>query len=163
MTTIQGCQFDSVGSLPFSPALRALYINGDFAARPVTYGRGRVWVDVTGADPLGAFWRDIEKGDGDPASFPRHLDARRHAGLGGGGYCSRATLPAMLEAAGERPWSLWLATLDGTADPSLIPELAQLPSHVTLIGIQALPASMLGFNADLTLILDADYWNSRHA
>lgn len=161
LKNIHGIQVDTAGHLPFTPALQAFYVNGDFAHKPVTYGRGRVWIDVNGGAPGAAFWRDIEKGNGDPASFGAWLDRRRHlTGSPGGGYCSRSSLAAMITSAGARPWSLWLATLDGTADPDVIPELAQLPAHVTLVGIQAIPAAMLGFNADLTVILDKAYWDS---
>lgn len=164
MTTIQGVQFDTAGHLPFTPALQAFYVNGDFARRPYAVGPGRVWIDVNGTAPGRAFWRDIEKGDGTPAGFGRWLDQRHElTGGPGGGYCDRSTLPAMIASAGPRPWSLWLATLDGTTDPAVIPELAQLPAHVTLVGIQAVPARMLGFNADLTVILDPAYWDKHHA
>lgn len=163
MTTIHGVQFDTVGRLPFTPALQAFYVNGDFAHEPYSVGRGRVWIDVNGTAPGRAFWRDIEKGDGTPAGFGAWLD-HRHALTGGpgGGYCDRSNLPGMIASAGRRDWSLWLATLDGTTDPGLIPELEHLPANVTLVAIQAVPAAMLGFNADLSVILDGAYWDKHH-
>jgi hypothetical protein len=153
MRTIYGVQFDAVAPLPFTPALQALYINGRFATPP-QYGRGRVYIDVLGTAPRGAFWRDIERGDGTPADFPGWLDQRHAAGMGwGGGYCSRNLLPEMISRAGARPWSLWLATLDGTTDPVIT-----LPPTVTLVAVQAIPAAMLGFAADLSVVTDPGYW-----
>ncbi len=162
--TIHGIQFDTAGHLPFTPALQAFYVNGRFAHTPYSVGRGRVWIDVNGTAPNMAFWRDIEKGDGSPEGFGSWLD-QRHTATGGpgGGYCDRSNLPAMLASAGRRPWSLWLATLDGTTDPALIPELARLPASVTLAAIQAVPAAMLGFPADMSVVLDPAYWDKHHA
>jgi hypothetical protein len=158
--TIYGLQFDSIGKLPFEPALEAHYVDGPVSTYPgpITYGPGRVWIDPTGAKPDAAFWRDIEQGDGTPADFPGWLDERHAAGHGwGGGYCSRDLLPAMLAAAGSRPWSLWLATLDGTTDPAVV-----LPSHVTLCAVQAFPAQMVGgMTVDVSVVVNASYW-ARH-
>lgn len=159
---IVGVQFDSVNPLPFTPKLQALYLTGRFAVKPV-YGRGRVYIDVNGSNPLGAFWRDIETGDGDPSSFPGWLDIKHHAGQAGGGYCNLSTLPGMIREAGRRPWSLWLATLDGTDVPTALAAVAELPPNVTFVGIQAIPAEYLGFNADQTMIFDSAYWTGRHA
>ncbi len=160
---IHGLQWDTSTRLPFTPRLQALYVNGRFASVP-HFGRGRVYIDVLGTAPAKAFWRDIEPGDGTPEGFGHWLDAR-HAAVGswGGGYCDRARLPGMIAAAGRRPWSLWLATLDTTADPAAIAQLASLPPNVTLVAIQAFGAQHLGFNADLSVVLDHDYWAERAA
>ena len=159
---IYGLQWDSTGRLPFTPPLQALYANGRFAG-PVHYGRGRVYVDVNGSAPHAAFWRDIEPGNGEPEGFGHWLD-QRHAATGswGGGYCDRAWLPRMIASAGRRPWSLWLATLDATADPGAIAELGQLPPNVTLVAIQAFGEQHLGFSADLSVVVSKAYWE-RHA
>jgi hypothetical protein len=157
--TIYGVQFDTVSPLPFVPALQAFYINGRYAHKPVTYGRGRVWVDVNGTDPAGAFWLDVETGDAAPVQVPGWLSKRAVAGLGEGGiYCGRALLPAVLHHAGQRPFSLWLATLDGNTTPDV-----SLPATVTLSAVQAIPRQMLGFNADLSVVTDRAYWAERHA
>lgn len=162
--SICGLQFDSISPLPFTPALQAHYVDGPVSKWPgkITYERGYVWIDATGASPKAAFWRDIEQGDGTPADFPGWLDERHAAGLGwGGGYCSRDLLPEMISRAGSRPWSLWLATLDGT-----IPDAAELelPSNITLIAVQAFPAAMVGgINIDVSVVVDEAYWTERHA
>ena len=160
--TVYGLQFDSIAPLPFTPALQAHYVDGAVSkwSGKITYGRGWVWIDATGASPRAAFWRDIEQGDGTPADFPGWLDQRHAAGLGwGGGYCSRDLLPDMIRCAGTRPWSLWLATLDGTTDPGLT-----LPSTVTLVAVQAFPAAMTGgLPADVSVVVDQAYWERRHA
>lgn len=160
---IHGLQWDSTTTLPFTPPLQALYINGRFASAP-HYGRGRVYIDVDGTASAKAFWRDIEPGNGTPEGFGHWLDERHAAGCGwGGGYCDRNDLPAMITSAGRRPWSLWLATLDGTADPAAIAQLASLPPNVTLVAIQAFGTQHLGFNADLSVVLDQAYWQDRAA
>ena len=160
--TIYGLQFDSIGPLPFTPALQAHYVDGPVSKwqGEIHYGRGWVWIDPTGAMPRAAFWRDIEQGDGTPADFPGWLDERHAAGLGwGGGYCSRDALPAMIDAAGVRPWSLWLATLDGTTDPA-----PALPPNVRLVMVQAFPAGMVGgIDVDVSVVVDEPYWLARHA
>jgi hypothetical protein len=158
--TIYGTMWDSAsGAYPPGAALCAFYVNGKFAHKPVSFGRGRVWIDVDGSMPGAAYFLDIETGDARPADFPGWLD-RRHAGGGGwgGGYCNRATLPAAVAAAGTRPWALWLATLDGS-----IPDAASLslPPNVTLVAVQAFPASMLGFNADESVVVDQAWWQAR--
>lgn len=158
---IYGLQIDSVSPLPFTPALRAMYLNGQYAERPVSFGRGRVWIDVNGTAPGDAHWADVEKGDMRPEDFPGwNNEKRRWLGQWGGVYCNRATLPAVLEALGSQPADLWLSTLDGDTSP---PELGQLPANIRPVAVQAFPAGMLGFNADASVIIDQDYWNARHA
>ncbi len=162
--TVYGLQYDSTAALPIPGAIQALYINGRYQHRPVTYGRGKVWIDVTGADPLGAHWLDIETGDAPPERFPV-WNNQRHKGVGqwGGFYCNRSTLPKVLEHIPESmPADLWLATLDGTCDPRDIPELHQLPPNVTLIAIQAFGEGMAGFHADISLVVNQAYWDGRH-
>src|SRR5262249_26888637 len=147
MSRACGLQFDSTTPLPFTPALQAFYFNGTFAHRPVSFGRGRVWIDVTGAAPWDCHWADIEAGDIAPQLVPGWSPARpRATGAWGGAYCTRSPLPALLEANPAQPFDLWLATLDGTDSPAAIPELDHLPGHVRLCAIQAYPAGMAGFN-----------------
>ena len=155
--TVYGLQYDTTGQLPFTPALAAYYINGRYARQPVTYGPGRVWMDVLGTAPWAAFWLDVESGDATPADVPVWLDLRRQAGLGWGGiYCNRAGLAAVLTAAGDRPFSLWLATLDGTI------QQPALPAGVTLVAVQVYPAAMTGLDADISVVVDEAYWAARH-
>jgi hypothetical protein len=156
MTTAYGLQFDSVDVLPFTPALQALYINGDYAT-PARYGPGRIYIDVLGTAPSAAFWLDVENGDASPDRAPGWLDERHATGAGWGGiYCDESNLPAVVQACGTRPWSLWLATLDGT-----IPGSLSVPPTFTLVAVQAFPSSMVGINADVSLVLDRAYWEGR--
>jgi hypothetical protein len=154
--TVYGLQFDTTGSLPFTPALRAFYINGRYASKP-QYGPGRVYIDVLATDPAGAFWLDVEAGDATPGSVPGWLDARKAAGLGVGGiYCNRSTLPQVVAAASGRRFALWLATLDGTIPGAAAIELADT---ATLCAVQAYPAAMVGgINVDISVVVDRAYW-----
>lgn len=162
--TVYGLQYDTTGLLNFIPDLQAFYFNGPFARRPYITGRGRVWIDVTGDAPLDCHWLDLEKGDANPGRAPTWLCERRHGVEDTGGvYCARAALPDILKAIQGLPCNLWLATLDGTADPAAIPELADLPPNVRLVAIQAYPAAWLGVHADLSVIVDQAYWDKRHA
>lgn len=159
MTSLYGIQWDTVGRLPFVPSLQAFYLNGRFATSPASYGRGRVWIDVLGGHAAQAYWSDIETGDMVPADVPRQLDERRAAGLGAGGiYCNRSSLDDVILAADGRDFGLWLATLDGTTDPAVT-----LPANVTLMCVQAIPASMLGFQADLSVVVNQGYWQAKAA
>ena len=160
---IYGLQWDSVSALPIiSGAITAKYINGGFAQRPVHFGRGIVWIDATGADPYDAHWLDIETGDAKPSDFPAwNHEKHQRIGQFGGFYCNRATLPAVLDAIGTAmPADLWLATLDGTVFPE---ETVQLPPNIRLIAVQAFPAAMTGFRSDCSVIVDQQYWQTRHA
>ena len=149
-----GLQWDSApGDFPDRARLKALYVNGAFATHPARYRRGLVWIDVTGAAPGGAFWLDVERGDATPDHVPGWLDARERSGGGAGGiYCDRSNLPAVQQAAGDRPYWLWIATLDGTDD------LALPAGPGRLAAIQAFPASMTGLDADASVVVDRDYW-----
>ena len=155
---VHGLQWDSAaGDFPRRARLKALYVNGEFATRPVRYRRGLVWIDVTGAAPGGAFWLDVERGDSTPGHVAAWLDARAASGAGPGGiYCDRSALPAVEDAAGSRDHWLWVATLDGTADVTLPGGCGRLAA------VQDYPASMVGLDADLSIVVDRDYW-SAHA
>jgi hypothetical protein len=150
MTLIHGIQWDSTDTLPFTPQLQALYANGKFRA-PLRYGRGHVFIDVTGGIPNGAMWLDVENGDASVSDVPGWLDERARFGEGGI-YCNRSNAEAVELAAGERPHLLWLATLDGTIDVTLP------PGHGHLVAVQAFGADMLPFHADMSLVVDAAYW-----
>jgi len=164
MQQIYGLQWDSTSTLPIGGAITAFYFNGSYAHRPVTYGRGRVWVDVTGAAPLDCHWLDIEPGDATVSDFPAWNQQRHLAGLGwGGAYVNRGELPELSKTLSAIPAmhaDLWLSTLDGT-----IPDAAELelPPNLHLIAIQAFPVGMTGFHADCSVVVDADYWGYYHA
>lgn len=150
--SICGTMWDSAsGTFPPGAALCALYVNGAFAVRPVIYGRGRVWIDVTGRAANAASWLDVEQGDATPADVPGWLDARNipdDQGI----YCSVDSVAAVEQAAAGRPHGLWVATLDGTVTPELPPVTG------LLVAVQCLPASMLGFDADMSVVVDPGYW-----
>jgi len=119
----------TVGNIPFTVDIAAVYINGIFAADPQVVARRfpadrhvTVWIDVNGTMPQRAQVFDVEKGNGIPANAPAWIDARRavvHTSLPTI-YCGRATLPAVeaaCKAAGllpARDYQLWISTLDGT-------------------------------------------------
>jgi hypothetical protein len=149
-----GLMWDSAaGDFPDRARLRALYLNGAYATRPPRYRRGLVWIDVTGADPAGASWLDVERGDATPGHVAAWLDEREKSGGGHGGiYCDRSSLHAVELAAGDRPHLLWVATLDGTADPGPV------PGGGRLVAVQDYPASMVGMDADLSIVVDQAYW-----
>lgn len=153
MDTTYGLQFDATGPLPFEPALRLEYVNGLYAPEEVTYGPGRVWIDVVGDAPTRASWIDVERYDVPLDRIPGWLDERWGAGFGAGGiYVSRANLAAAEKAAGSRPHMLGIATLDGTLD------VPTPPGFGVLTFIQAFPATQLGINADVSVVVDRDYW-----
>lgn len=156
-----GLQWDSANDLPFMQgAIVARYYNGRYAYRPVSFPRGRVWIDVMGNAPNDCHWADVESGDLTPQAFPPWNNARHQmTGEWGGFYCNRSTLPQVLEVLGSMPADLWLATLDGETDP---PELATLPSTIRAVAVQAFPASVAGIAADCSLVINQAYWNDHH-
>ncbi len=138
--------------IPGWARLKALYINGKFATHP-DYGRGRVFIDVTGAAPFAAEILDVEKGDATAAHVTQWLAERARTEVGTI-YCNRSTLPDVIHAAGSAPFDLWLATLDGS-----IPSV-DLPPHVELVAVQALSAGITGANVDLSAVVSQRWWNA---
>lgn len=150
-----GVQWDTTGQLPFPAPLQARYANGKYRSK-LEYVRGLVYIDVLGNLPNGASWLDVENGDATPQDVPRWLDERAPFGEGGI-YCNRANIGQVEEAAGDREHLLWVSTLDGTMDFTL-------PSgHGHLVAIQLYPQAMLGFHADLSVVVDQGYWDAHHA
>jgi hypothetical protein len=150
--TVYGSMFDSAThTFPEDAQLKALYINGRFASRPIEYKRGQLWIDVLGNMAKGAFFADVESGDISVTNAGSWLDSR---GMPGGIYCDRDNLPRVLSNTGTRKFSLWLATLDGTIN---VPDI---PSRVTLVAVQAFGAKHLGFNADMSLVTDYKFWKA---
>lgn len=138
--------------IPGWARLKALYINGRFASHP-DYGRGRVFIDVTGAAPFAAEVLDVETGDASPEHVPGWLQARARTEIGTV-YCNRDTLPHVLDAAGSQAFDLWLATLDGS-----VPHV-ELPAHVELVAVQAIPATIAGANVDISAVISQRWWNA---
>jgi hypothetical protein len=154
--TIYGHMFDSASqTFPAHSQLNAYYFNGHFNHTPVMYGRGKVWIDVTGAAPKACSWLDVERGDASPGRVPGWLDERDMPG-NQGIYCDRSNVGAVIKAAGNRVYNLWISTLDGNTNP-VIPS-----GPGKLVAVQAFPASMVGFNADMSVIVSETYWK-RHA
>lgn len=150
-----GLMWDSTtpGVIPGGALLRALYVNGRYAVRP-DYGRGRVYIDVTGGAAGQAGILDVETGDATPEHAGPWLTERKALDEGTL-YCSRGALGAVLAGTGNLPFCLWLATLDGTI------AVPALPSRVTLVAVQAFGAAMTGINADLSVVLDQNWWERR--
>lgn len=152
--TSYGLMYDSASqTFPADSRLNAYYFNGHFNHTPVSYGRGRVWIDVTGAAPKACSWLDVERGDASPGRVPGWLDERDMPG-NQGIYCNRSNIGAVIKAAGNRVYNLWVSTLDGNTHPA-IPSGPGL-----LVAVQAFPASTLGFNADGSVIVSEAYWNA---
>lgn len=155
--TIFGHMYDSASqTFPAHSQLNAYYFNGSFNHSPVSFGRGRVWIDVTGGAAKDCSWLDVERGDASPGSVPGWLDRRNMPG-NQGIYCDRSNIAAVIKAAGNRTYNLWVSTLDGTTNP-VIPSGPGL-----LVAVQAFSASMLGFNADMSVIINGQYWAAHHA
>lgn len=152
--TVYGHMYDSASqTFPASSLLNAYYFNGSFRHSPVSYGRGRVWIDVTGGAPNDCSWLDVERGDATPGSVPGWLDRRAMPG-NQGIYCNRGNIADVIKAAGNRVYNLWVSTLDGNTNPAI-------PSGPgKLVAVQAFPASMVGFNADMSVIVSYDYWHA---
>jgi hypothetical protein len=155
--TVYGHMFDSASqTFPADSLLNAYYYNGKFNHKPVVYGKGKVWIDVTGAAPGSCSWLDVERFDATPSQVPTWLDERNQPG-NQGVYCNLSTLPSVERFAGNRPHNLWISTLDGNTNPFLTAHTGRL------VAVQAFPASMLGFNADMSVIVDYNYWQDHHA
>lgn len=154
MSAIAGLMFDSTTPelIPPWARLQARYINGRFASHP-DYGRGRIFIDVLGNAPFAAEVLDVETHDAGPAAVAPWLTARRKWETGTI-YCNESTLPAVQQAAGDLPFFLWLATLDG-----LLPAFSG-PGQ--LVAVQAYGAGITGANVDVSIVLDREWWG-RHA
>lgn len=148
-----GVMFDSAsGDYPNDSLLNAYYYNGEFARTPYSPGPGRVWIDVLNNAPKQCSWLDVERGDAKPGDVGAWLDARNMPG-NQGIYCSLSNVTAVNVAAAGRPYNLWVATLDGNPFP-MVPLATG-----TLVAVQAITASMLGFNGDMSAVVNEGYWN----
>lgn len=158
MTAICGVAWDSTtpAAIPGWARLRLLYGNGRYA-QPLSYGKGRMYIDVTGAAPLACGILDVERYDASPATAPGWLDARARAGMGLSTiYVNRSNLAAVQQACGRRSYWLIVATLDGTI-------IESVTGGGMLAACQALPASMLGGNVDEDLVVSSIWWNQHAA
>jgi hypothetical protein len=147
--------FDSVNpaAIPPGAELVAGYVDGAASAWPAdAWGRfpeaQLVRINVTGDPSHGGNALDVERFDATPAHAPGWFDERERAGETNLTiYCNRSTLPAVDAAMGQRSFFRWVATLDGNLAISGFQPLRG-PAVV-----QFLPASDLGINADMSLVI----------
>jgi hypothetical protein len=107
----------------------------------------------TNADPSYGDCLDVENGDATVEDIDTWLHARAEQGVTDlATYCSRDTLPAVQAATSLSPYH-WVATLDGTLF---------IQGYQPLVGpaaVQILPATLIGPNVDLSIVLE-DSWHS---
>ena len=141
-------------AIPNSAEMVAGYINGDFTWTKEEWasfkGAAKVQISVKAVNEGHVL--DIETGDATPDEAPGWIKARRQAGherptL----YVNRSNAQGVIDACkkeglqpGHEFW-LWLATLDGTVTTGL----------PAVVAIQDKSASMLGFNADSSVVFDS--------
>jgi hypothetical protein len=149
---VYGVMFDSASQdFPDDSLLNAYYFNGHYAHIPYKVGQGAVWIDVLNNAPKSCSWLDVETGDATPADVPGWLDARNMPG-DQGIYCSIDSVAAVNSYAAKRPFNLWVSTLDGNPFP-IVPSISG-----TLVAVQCIPASMLRFNGDMSVVVNENYW-----
>jgi hypothetical protein len=147
--------YDSAGGLfPDGAKLRALYFNGDYAHKPYVVKRGQLWIDVLGdaareCSVLQVDGLDQAGIDAMVAKVPGWLGERNPVGRGII-YCNRVTLPAVMERAGDQPFDLWLATLDGTVPEVMVPRGNLLAVQISDQG-----------NWDESVVVDKGFWDAR--
>lgn len=155
--TVYGFAYDSTTPriIPATSRLNMYYFNGNRGPHFEGYGRGRMYIDVTGAAPREAFWADVETGDIAPEHAPARAD-QRHAAVGdyGGIYCNRSTLPRVQDAMGDRDYLVWLATLDGS-----IPTVLPSPGG-RLVMVQCYGVDHTGANYDMSAGIDQAFWRA---
>jgi hypothetical protein len=144
---------DDPGGVPRGTAVVGGYVNGHTAWPTTAWlafpGAARVRINVTG-EPGRGDCLDVETGDATPADCVRWWESCTWVAPADRLiYCSRDTVGKVRAAMADRPWALWLATLDGTL------ETAWDGKAVT--ACQYLGAAVLGFHADMSLIL-SDTW-----
>jgi len=143
----------------------ALYLDGKFAAPAWVFPMLRragikvIGITVTGAPGAHAARikkaADVEPGDLDPPSAAAWAEAERKAGEYPALYSDRAEKPAVIHeclARGMEPgrdFGLWVATLDGTFEDLGGADLRHEPG---VLAVQAYPASVLGIEADGSVI-----------
>lgn len=105
-------------------------------------------------DPSGlASIADVETGALKISDYAGWLDRKHAAGVPYlTGYCDRANLAALDQAAGSRQHYRWVATLDGTCHIDGLEPLRS-PAAVQILG-----AAAVGVNCDLSLVYD-DTWH----
>lgn len=129
------------------------YTDGRFAWSESDWARfGRrpqIRYNVTG-EPTRGNALDIESGDATAAMAPGWFDSRHAAGAQNlACYCSRSSLPGVINAMGARPYFLILATLDGS-----IPTMEQ---GRRVDAVQFAGSDLTGGHWDATLVLNDAY------
>lgn len=151
--------FDSTQpyQIPQGARVVAPYRNGLYAwsAAQLDYhaAAAKAFIDVLAADAPGCAVLDVERYDARPQDAPGWL--RQKPAGSGCIYCSSDTLPAVTAQCAGLAYFIWLATLDGTV--CLTGADLDLPPGVTLAAVQGWPQALLGFPADLSVILSADW------
>jgi hypothetical protein len=147
---------DSVAweALPVNIGMVGGYVNGARSQWPhVAWQRfpnsKHVRINVTGAPNRGNCL-DVEAGDATPSDAPVWYDSvtwcpKQDLAV----YCNRSNVQNVIQAMGNRPWHLWLSTLDGT-------KLTVIDGK-RVAACQFLGEIVLGVNMDLSEVYD-DSW-----
>jgi hypothetical protein len=141
------------------------YLDGEYAWTDQECSDfARLWrISVTGnpAHALGAREIDVERFDANPDDVPAYRDARSEHGLSTHVYCSRSTVPAVLDAIGTEDHIRWhIATLDNnTWNPvsianSIHSETGRLITPDLVVAIQCYSYS----NYDVSLLYGPPDW-----
>lgn len=140
--------------LPTNLGLIGGYINGAHSQWP-----GHAWSRFPHSrhvriNVLGTLTRgnclDVERFDATPADAPKWYDSvtwcpKTDLAV----YCNRSNVGSVIQAMGNRPWHLWLATLDGSMPTTI--------DGKVVTAVQFLGAKQLGMNIDLSAVFD-DKW-----
>jgi hypothetical protein len=145
-----GIAFDSTTPdvLPVNTPIVGGYVNGRFTWSKSDWerfpGSKQLRINVTGIPGRGNTL-DVERGDATPDHCVTWWESvtwvkPEHRCI----YVNRDQFPAVASAMGKRPFMLWLATLDGS--------MPTVYKGRTVDLVQFLPASKLGFNADMSAV-----------
>lgn len=158
--TVYGYMWDSTTPqvIPATSRLNAYYFNGAYAHKPVTYGRGRIWIDVFGTDPGSCSILQIDGLDQAEISAmigkaPGWLVKRNRISTGMI-YVNRANLESVQDACSGLHYNVWLSTLDGSL-PSVLPT----PGG-QLVAVQNAGEKTTGIHADRSVVLDKAFWEA---
>lgn len=140
--------------LPVNVGMVGGYINGAVSQWPHNAWlrfpvAKHVRINVTGAANRGNCL-DVETGDATAADAPHWYDSvtwtpKQNLAV----YCNRGNVSSVIQAMGNRPWHLWLSTLDGS-------KLTVIDGK-RVAACQFLGESILGVNMDLSEVYD-DSW-----
>jgi hypothetical protein len=129
--------------------------SGEQVRRFVTAGKHLYRYDTVGASPHWASLLDVERYDATPETAAIWVPQRNNMMGDAGVYCNRSTVPAVVDAIGDRE-TCWLIVADWTGTPHM-PAL-DLPDNFRVAGVQY--QNTPGW--DLTAIYSADWLAGRH-